>query len=572
MTRARLILLVIVALAAVGVFLALPPRAVRLAVDPETAAVRGTYHVHSTRSDGTGTIAEIAAAAARAGLQFVIVTDHGDGTRVPDAPAYINGVLIIDAVEISTSGGHVTALGMAPSPYPLGGAARDVVDDITRLNGVSIAAHPGSVKPELQWTAWDVPVNGLEWINGDSEWRDEGVAALGRTLLAYPFRHSETLALLADRPDDVLRRWDGLLATRPVVALAGSDAHARLGLRGTEPFEGRTLLKTPGYEQMFRVMSIGIPRLALASDAEADAAAILTAIAEGNVFSTLDGLAGPAAFDFIGTSGGVRVGIGGRLPVGQPVEFAMTTNAPPGARIMLFKDGQELADADASAATLRHTAPAGPGVYRIEVSIPSAPGMPPVPWIVSNPIYVRAEGPVAASPAAALPTAALPTVAAERSVRYADGPATGWKVEQSARGKGAIDVTPALQGTEVSLRYGLGGTGVDSPFVAAAMPAGQVAGYDRLLFTIRATKPMRVSAELRAPGGIEGERWSRSVYVDQTPRQITVMFADMTPRGFATVPRPALDRVDTVLFVVDTINAAPGSNGQMWLDDVAFGK
>ena len=43
--------------------------------------VRGAYHVHSTVSDGTGSIDEIAAAAARAGLQFVILTDHGDGTR-----------------------------------------------------------------------------------------------------------------------------------------------------------------------------------------------------------------------------------------------------------------------------------------------------------------------------------------------------------------------------------------------------------------------------------------------------------------------------------------------------------
>ena len=42
--------------------------------------VRGAYHVHSSRSDGTGTVDEIAAAAARAGLQFVIITDHGNGT------------------------------------------------------------------------------------------------------------------------------------------------------------------------------------------------------------------------------------------------------------------------------------------------------------------------------------------------------------------------------------------------------------------------------------------------------------------------------------------------------------
>jgi hypothetical protein len=85
--------------------------------------VRGVYHVHSQQSDGTGTLDEIAAAAARAGLQFVVVTDHGDGTREPATPAYRSGVLCISGVEISTDGGHYVALSLPRTPYPLGGAS-----------------------------------------------------------------------------------------------------------------------------------------------------------------------------------------------------------------------------------------------------------------------------------------------------------------------------------------------------------------------------------------------------------------------------------------------------------------
>ena len=51
--------------------------------------VAGAFHVHSTRSDGIGDREAIAAAAARAGLQFVVITDHGDATRQPDPPAYM---------------------------------------------------------------------------------------------------------------------------------------------------------------------------------------------------------------------------------------------------------------------------------------------------------------------------------------------------------------------------------------------------------------------------------------------------------------------------------------------------
>ena len=45
--------------------------------------VKGAFHVHTNRSDGSGSVEEVAAAARSAGLQFVIFTDHGNGTRTP---------------------------------------------------------------------------------------------------------------------------------------------------------------------------------------------------------------------------------------------------------------------------------------------------------------------------------------------------------------------------------------------------------------------------------------------------------------------------------------------------------
>ncbi len=561
MTRARLVLLAVAALAAIGVVVALPPRPQRLGTDAllNAPVVRGAFHVHSNRSDGSGTLRQIAAAAGRAGLSFVVVTDHGDATRAPEPPAYLDGVLVIDAVEISTEGGHVIALGLPPAPFPFGGQPGDAIDDIARLNGVSIAAHPGSPKAGLRWIDWAAPFDGLEWLNGDSEWRDEGSVALARTLLTYPFRRSETLARLLDRPD-VMRQWDELLKERTVVAVAGVDAHARLGLGG-EPESGGAALPIPAYEHVFRTVSIGVPRLALAGDAAADAASIVTAIFEGNVFSVVDALAAPASFGFIATSSGVRVGVGGRLPVGQPVDLAVTSNAPAGARITLLKDG--VAIAEAAGQSLQHAAPAGPGVYRVEVSLPGAPGTPPVPWIVSNPIYVRPPA-VARAPAV--------SAAADLATQYSSGPATGWTIEHSPRAQGALDVLPTVDGSELSMRFALGGTRTEGPYVAVTMPAGPLAGYDRVSFKARAMRPMRLSVQLRAPAGVEGERWSRSVYLDETPRDVTVVFDRMTPRGETSSSRPDLARVDRVLFVVDTVHAAPGSNGQVWIDDVAFGR
>src|ERR1041385_5571797 len=124
--------------AAVAVYIGatLPPRAVQLAVTPPPELVYGAYHIHSSQSDGTGSVEEIADAAARAGLRFVILTDHGAATRPLEPAQYRHGVLCIDAAEIGTRAGHVVALNLRQrAPYPLAGEASDVIEDIHRLGG-----------------------------------------------------------------------------------------------------------------------------------------------------------------------------------------------------------------------------------------------------------------------------------------------------------------------------------------------------------------------------------------------------------------------------------------------------
>jgi len=165
----RRVLLVTAALvAAVAVFalLTLPPAAIPLTASWDDGTVRGTLHVHSNRSDGRSAPDDIAAIAARAGLKFVVLTDHGDATRTPDPPAYRSGVLVLDGVEISTTGGHYVAIGLPAAPYPFGGEPRDVVDDVRRLGGFGIIAHPDSPKDLLRWSDWQARPDGVESLQG----------------------------------------------------------------------------------------------------------------------------------------------------------------------------------------------------------------------------------------------------------------------------------------------------------------------------------------------------------------------------------------------------------------------
>ena len=207
--------------AVAGVSLPDPPRPLDPALqpgdDPMPPVIAGAFHVHTDRSDGSASVAEVAAAAGRAGLSFVVVTDHGDGTRAPDPPTYYDDVLVLDGVEVRTSQGHYLAVGQGQAPYPLGGAPQDVVDDVRRLGGFGVAAHPGSPKDELRWHAWSVGIDGLEWLNGDSAWRDESWYRLGLALLQYPMRAPAAIAALFERPVETLLRWDGLTQRRRVV-------------------------------------------------------------------------------------------------------------------------------------------------------------------------------------------------------------------------------------------------------------------------------------------------------------------------------------------------------------------
>ena len=247
------------------------------------------------------------------------------------------------------------------------------------------------------------------------------------------------------------------------------------------------------------------------------------------------------------------------VPAGETdLELQVESNAPSGSRIVLLKDGNVAAEAPGS--TLRRIVPGTRAVYRVEIRVENAPGTPPVPWVVTNPIYVRDQDDVPRGRGGA----------AEQAPLYDDGDARGWRIEKSERSKAALDVIRTLSGTELLLRWALGGTSSESPYVALAMPAGRLlAAYDRLTFTARAEQPLRMSVQFRIDNG---DRWRRSVYVDEQSREMSVFFDDVRPAGVTGQARLPLTAVRDVLFVVDTVNATPGASGRVWIDAVKYGR
>ena len=552
--------LIMAAASAAALFLWLASRSDRPTDLPQPTwqtppAAIGSFHIHTNRSDGSGSPEEVAAAASRAGLNFLIFTDHGDGTRPPVPAQYRSGVLCIDAVEISTSNGHYIAIGLPQTPYPLGGDARDVVEDVRRWGGFGVVAHPDSAKPTLQWREWTAPFDGIEWLNTDSEWRDEKASRVALALLEYPVRPIKALASLLDRQESTFARWDALAQRRRVVALAGSDAHARVGWRDddTTGYRRGWFVRIPSYEVSFGTFALRVTLdRALTGNAKEDAEQLIAGLRSGRVYSSIDAVASPAALDFSAQSGARAAGQGDLLPPGGAVSLVARVNAPGGGVIVLRKDGAIVSQQPPP--ELRFEAGGGPGVYRVEVYLSRSPGNPPVPWIVTNPIYVQPAN---------WGTPLEPAYSTAIDLwRIQGGP---WHVENDAGSTGVVSATSPQGPVEFSYRLGSGEK--SGQYAALVLSTGNaLKGHARFAFTAHASRPMRISVQARRPA--PGERWQRSIYLDDQPREIIVPFSQMTPAGAATSFKFNPEEIDTVLFVADTTNALPGSEGRFTLSEL----
>jgi hypothetical protein len=535
----------VVAVAVVAV-LSLPPRPIAItnvSWNSNKAIVAGAFHIHTIRSDGSGSVDDVAAAAARAGLRFVVITDHGDGTRPPLAPAYRSGVLCIDGVEISTTDGHYATVGMPQTPYPLGGEARDVVEDVRRLGGFGVAAHGDSPKSEAQWRDWNAPIDGLEWLNLDSSWREAGPSSLARGLLTYWFRPPETLAWLTRRPDQTLARFDALAGQRRLVALAATDAHAR-GL--------------PSYDACFKGFSTRVELDAPpGGNADADARAIVAALKAGHHYTTIDALAQPSAFEFLAHSGSAEAREGDTLPKGQAAILQSRVAAPPGSTSVLLKNGSVVHETHEE--SWRFETDGRQAEYRVEVRIPGAPGTPPIPWIVSNPIYVG--WPESINEASDAP---------RTNPRAGTQPLLAWRSETDSASTGLVR---PKGNAAIDLRYTLGPGAPTGQHAGAVAPVpANFPQYSGLSFSARADRPLRISVQLRADGDPGAPRWQRSVYLDQIARNIQVVFSDMRPtppNAAALTPRAS---VGSLMLLVDTTNTEPGSSGLVEFKEIAFEK
>ncbi len=107
----------------------------------------GAIHIHSTYSDGAGTVGEIAQAANRAGLDFLVLCDHSSlQARADGQDGWRGRTLILIGTEVTTDTGHLLALDVPDGFLPAPDEAVQAQRAILQSGGLGFVALPCDLK------------------------------------------------------------------------------------------------------------------------------------------------------------------------------------------------------------------------------------------------------------------------------------------------------------------------------------------------------------------------------------------------------------------------------------------
>lgn len=376
---------------------------------------RAVIHCHSYLShDSKGTLEEILSGAGEAGVQVIFMTDHYTEDRTFLHKAFrgkIGGVLFIPGTELSTGLLAFQIDGIPINPQqPLSVQ----LERLSSAGCLTFLAHCEKITswPDLKGFL------GMEIYNTHAD-ALAGNGKLPRSLSWYFNAYSlfkaypmETFASIFNPPTKNLEKWDELTQKLRVVGFAGNDSHGNVGIRGVFLEDGRIQIETLTGSPLIRIPMGRIPAELLLGKTptpgeEAFAIQldpygisfryvsthllaksleepfILQALKEGRCYVSFDWLGDPTGFVYIIQGENQKAVMGEVFHLSQRKAKAIIASPLPGT-LRLLKDGQEIARDKGYLLEYEITQP---GVYRAEVTLTLTGEN--LPWIYSNPIYVK---------------------------------------------------------------------------------------------------------------------------------------------------------------------------------------
>lgn len=344
--------------------------AVQRSEEPRFKEYKGIIHAHSNLGGhSTGTFEELITAANGNDLDFVIMTEHWSDT-IDTAAITLNGVygktLFVGGNEIDTSDGDRflmipgsrDAAGLRWSPTTA------VIQKLHAENRLALVAYPEKFK------SWESEFDGIEVFSFSTNARKMNPLTAAFDVIwsfrAYP---EMVLASSLKRPDESLSKFDEIASKRNISMIAGTAAHSNIGfhLLGDDAGKKFVNFKIDDYATILRFAR---QHVFIERDKPLTPETLIDALRAGRSFIGFDVLTDSTGFSFI-----------------QCDADALCVSAPVESRIVLMKDGQPVREVKGD--SLKY-GPYDKGVYRVEAYLDQL-GSPfdKMPWIISNPIYVR---------------------------------------------------------------------------------------------------------------------------------------------------------------------------------------
>ncbi|MFQ5722161.1 MAG: PHP domain-containing protein [Candidatus Aminicenantales bacterium] len=331
--------------------------------------IEGAYHIHSLFSDGRASVDRIVHWAAQTKLNFIILTDHGrPNYDCLASQGRKEGVLILAGSELSVNRGHLVGLDFGQPPQPFSQIAEEAVCQINSRGGLTIIAHPYS-KVSWSWGEF-VDYAGLEVINANSMLETNIWPSLPY-LPALLLKPQYALLKMLDNPWKNLRKWDELNRPHPIYGYYSIDAH---------------LLYRSLFNLFHLHLNLNRPLVPNFKDASRQ---IYTTLKKGRFYNAIDGAAEAKGFKFFAKSRDkteiypmgaiVKTRFPLSLHIKAPFSLAKEIHLILNGKVILRSQQEEIVYAAKT-----------PGIYRVEVYLKEkSPLGQEIPWILSNPIFLR---------------------------------------------------------------------------------------------------------------------------------------------------------------------------------------
>ena len=361
------------------------------------ALLTGVFSVHTDRShDARGTREQVAAAAARVGLNFVVVGDHPPDPRKPGwefwDPVILDGILVEGGQELRVpEPGKILTMGLDTTFGIWESSYDSLVAVLEAHDATSFVVHGRGARGSERWVqptlagiqGWEVlDISEAAQLRFRSVWAPYHLLTL---LAGFPLGLGDRalLHLLHEgfhKP--AVMAYDSLRMQGPLVATAGSNVHPKLALG---PF------LFPPYGPFFRILVCHlVTPEPLPADPVAASSLLAEGLREGDLFISLGRYRRAGSFRLGAVDGSeVVVGMGrdGSAAAGVVLRGGFQDGG--GRRLVyrVLRNGTEMAWIRGPELEWE---PPGPGVYRVEVYTYGARLGSTFfrlrPWIFANPI------------------------------------------------------------------------------------------------------------------------------------------------------------------------------------------